>query len=288
MRYHWHIGRGELLAMDLRTTLSIGQGGVSAPRTVLPSVRIAIAIDPETVSPEGQLQYAWRVLSARVLDDSDAATAPILGGAFPIADGATSGPTETLGLPQPSAAMVADGLRREVSAIASLVGRGTLDARGLASDITVSGEADLAAADSPEMIEQIRQTLRDLASPFPEQSVGIGARWSKTSEIDARDVRLVQRETLTLAQIHGNVGTVNDDLTQSAPEHTEGEPAGDGGGPRMLAEGHSRIRFDLERIVPTTEFDGTTTIVDARATSGRTHELTMSLRVGIDIAGSIR
>ena len=54
----------------------------------------------------------------------------------------------------------------------------------------------------------------------------------------------------------------------------------------MLASGNSKTRFDLARLVPQTQFDGTTTMV-VSGQSGRdsTRRITMVMRVGIDIAG---
>jgi hypothetical protein len=244
--------------MELRTAASTERDGTRDSDVVLPSVRVTIAIEPASQSPAGDLRYGWRVLSARVVDDPDAA------------------------------AFVVDGLRREVGAIAYLAGEATVDRCGLARDVTVRGDAEVDPADTPQMVEQIRQTLRDLAAPFPTDEIGVGARWRKVSEIEANDVRLEQDETLTLVEARGGHGIVEDEFTQRERGPSLGNPASDGGASSMLATGRSRTRFDLERLVPRTTFDGTTEVVTDGPQGGRPQRLTMILRVGIAIEGSVR
>jgi hypothetical protein len=247
-----------VLTLDLRTAASTDRDGARDPVVVLPSVRITLAIDPLDVSRAGDLHYGWHVLSAHVLDDSDAA------------------------------AFVADGLRREVGAVAYLVGDATVDSRGLAKDVAVQGDAEVDPADTPQMVEQIRQTLRDLTAPFPDEEVGVGARWRKDSEIEASNVRLEQDEILTLAEMRGGRGVVGDEFTQKAPGQTMADAASDSGALSMLATGRSQTRFDLARLVPQTTFDGTTEMVTAASPGNAPRRLTMILRVGISIEGSVQ
>jgi hypothetical protein len=154
--------------------------------------------------------------------------------------------------------------------------------------VVVRGDAEVDPTDTPQMVEQIRQTLRDLMAPFPDEEVGVGARWRKVSEIEASGVRLEQDETLTLAEIRGGRGVVEDEFTQTAPRQTRPDAAADSGAPSMLATGRSQTRFDLAQIVPQTTFDGTTEMVTAEAAGSTSHRVTMILRVGISIAGSVQ
>ncbi|MGA2449971.1 MAG: hypothetical protein ABTD50_14930 [Polyangiaceae bacterium] len=244
--------------MDLRTVASTERDGTRDPGVGLPSIRVTLAIEPISQSPSGDLHYGWHVLSARVLDDPDAAP------------------------------FVVDGLRREVGAIAYLAGEATIDNRGLAKDVTVRGDAEVDPSDTPQMVEQIRQTLRDLAAPFPDDEIGVGARWRKVSEIDARSVRLQQNETLTLVEARANQGIVEDEFRQTARGPDPNDRVSDGAAPSMLATGHSRTRFDLERIVPQTTFDGTTRVTTGGSQDGLPERVTMILRVSVAIEGALR
>ncbi len=144
-------------------------------------------------------------------------------------------------------------------------------------------------ADTPQMVEQVRQTLRDLSAPFPDEEVGVGARWRKVSEIDAPRVPAPrQEETLTLVEMRGGHGVVDDDFTQTAQEQPHASAAADAGAPSVVATGRSRIRFDLDRLVPQTTFEGRTEMGAPATANDDAGRLTMILRVGISIQGTVR
>jgi hypothetical protein len=142
------------------------------------------------------------------------------------------------------------------------------------------------------MIEQVRQTLRDLAAPLPDEDVGRGARWQKLSQLDAKETRIAQTETFTLLAIQGDKGTLDDVLAQTAPPQTLRGPGMPQGATArmdsMLASGDAKVRFDLSRLVPQTKFDGTTTMVVSGQSPDERKRVTMIMRIGIAIEGTTR
>jgi hypothetical protein len=263
LRYAWHKDRRETLTIDLRTTAATESEGERPPEVPLPPVRIVVALEPRDVTPAGDLAYAWHVTSTKV----------------------TPAPGSN---PQ-----LAEGMVAEVGAIAHLTGTGALSARGLSTAVTVDpgSVADVSDAGATgEMVEQVRQTLFDLETPFPDEEVGPGARWEKIARLTARSAVVTQTETFTLASLAADRGTVDDVLAQTAPPQ---EWPGGGGWSEpsrldsMLATGTVRSRFDLTRIVPATTYAGTTTmVVSGRAGSDAPRRVTMILRVDITLAGS--
>ncbi len=263
LRYAWHKEHGETLTIDLRTTAATESEGERPPEVPLPPVRIVVALEPREVTPAGDLAYAWHVTSTKVT--------PAAG----------------------SNPQLAEGMIAEVGAIGHLAGTGALSARGLSTAVTVdpASVADVSDAGATgEMVEQVRQTLFDLETPFPDEEVGQGARWEKIARLTARSAVVTQTETFTLASLAGDKGTVDDVLAQTAPSQ---EWPGGGGGSEpsrldsMLATGTVRSRFDLTRIVPATTYAGTTTmVVSGRAGSEGPRRVTMILRVDIALAGS--
>jgi hypothetical protein len=275
LRYDWGHKRGEALTMDLRTSASTDDGASRQPEIALPPVHLVIAIDPREVSPAGDLTYAWRVTSTSVRSDAQ------------------------------TPSTVADGMRAEVAAIEHLSGTATISARGLSARVTID---PVPLADGPgdggatgQMIEQVRQTLRDVAAPFPEEEVGRGARWEKVSRLASRDARVSQTETFTLTDLAGDAGSLDDLLAQTAPAQpllSPGPGASQARMESMRASGDGKTRFDLGRLVPQTTFEGTTTMV----VSGHLHEgadpgagpqddsrrMTMTMRMGIVLAGTLR
>jgi hypothetical protein len=278
LRYGWRPRQGETLTMDLRTAASTEEGANKQPEIELPPVRILVAIDPRDVSPQGDLSYAWHVTSAEVTTD-----------------------------PQTPSSLGA-GMSAEVAEVEHLSGTGRVTSRGLSEQVSIDA---LPAVTDPkgatgQMVEQVRQTLRDVAAPLPEEEVGVGARWEKLSQLASRDARVTQTETFRLVAIAGDSGSLADVLAQTAPPQPLLSPGGEPGAPparieSMLASGDGTTRFVLSRLVPETKFQGTTTMVvssgarggDAGDTGGdATHDegrrVTMIMRVGIVLAGNLR
>jgi hypothetical protein len=263
LRYTWRAGRRERLMMELRTAAATESGGTTTPEIALPPVRIGVAIDPESVSADGELAYAWRVVSTQV----DAAD----GGAEPMAD----------------------GMRAEVRAVERLAGAATVNALGLTTSLSVDPASlpEAGTGGTGQMIEQVRQTLRDLAPPFPEEPVGRGARWEKLSHLSSRDARLTQTDSFTLLDLGKTGGAIDDVLAQTAPSQplpTPGMPGAQARMDSMLASGDGKTTFDRSRLAPQTRFEGTTTmVVSSNAPLDGLVRRTMILRVGIVLTGSI-
>jgi hypothetical protein len=141
------------------------------------------------------------------------------------------------------------------------------------------------------MIEQVRQTLRDLAAPFPEEAVGRGARWEKLSQLSSKDARLSQTDTFTLLAVTKSGGTLDDVLAQTAPSQplpTPGTPNAQARMDSMLASGDGKTTFDRSRLAPQTRFEGTTTmVVSSDAPPDGVQRRTMILHVGITLTGTV-
>jgi hypothetical protein len=264
LRYAWRIGQSEALTMDLRTSATTQEGDAMQPEIDLPPVHVVLAIKPQSVSPEGDLAYAWRVTSTAV------AAAP--------------------GTPS----SLADGMRSEVAAIAHLSGTAAVTSRGLAKGVSFDVASLSDASASGQMVEQIRQTLRDIAAPFPDEEVGNGARWEKLSQLASRDERITQSETFTLVELAGDTrdrGSLDDMLAQTAPPQPLLGSGGPSGGQAriesMLASGDGKTRFDLSRLIPQTKFEGTTTmVVSGHSRADDARQMTMIMRVAIVLTGS--
>jgi hypothetical protein len=263
LRYTWRVDQKEQLVMDLRTAASTEFAGAKQPEIPLPPVHIVLDLDPQSLTPSGDLRFAWRVSAATVTADTQ----------------------------MPS--QIVDGMRAEMSAIEHLAGTAAVTARGLSGGVTVDGATMIDAGATGQMAEQVRQTLRDVAVPLPEEAIGHGARWQKTAQLDARGSRLTQTDTFTLTDLAATAGAVDDVLAQTAPPQALRAPGLASGAEArmesMLASGDSKTHFDLSRLVPQSKFTGTTTmVVSGPAGTDSKRLVTMIMRVGIDIQGAPR
>jgi hypothetical protein len=248
--------------MDLRPSASFEVAGTKQPDVSLPAVRIVIDIDPQSVSPEGDLEARWRVTTARVQQTSEPAS------------------------------QIAEGMRAEVAAIEHLRGSARVSSRGVSLGVSIDPDSLVDAGATGQMVEQVRQTLRDVAAPLPEEEVGQGARWQKVTQLDARDGPIAQTETFTLTALHESEGTLDAVLAQTASSQPLYRPGTDAAPARidsMLASGSAKEQFDLSRLVPRTRFDGTTTMVASGPTASDDEQhVTVIMRVAITIQGKTR
>ena len=264
LRYTWRANRKERLVMDLRTRVSTESDNARQPEVPLPTVHVVVDIEPQGVWPDGDMQYAWHVASSSV-------------------------PAGDPNVPP----YVAEGMRIEVATIAHLSGTAVVTSRGLAKEVSVDAGSITDAGGTGRMVEQMRQQLCDLAAPLPDEDVGVGARWQKLSQLAAKDARVTQTDTFTLVELDGGKGVLDDVLAQTAPaQQLRGPAMPQGTQPRiesMLASGDAKTLFDLSRLVPQTKFDGTTTMVVSGQSPGDTsRRMTMIMRMGIALSGSIR
>jgi hypothetical protein len=280
LRYAWRTGQRETLVMDLRTSASTEEGSSRNPEMQLPPVHIVLAIDPQETSAAGDLTYAWHVTATAVRPDAQ------------------------------TPAALTDGMRSEVAAIEHLSGTAVVTSCGISTRISIDPEpwraaerldggrsaadgslADKAAPPSAgvtgQMVEQVRQTLRDVAAPFPQEEVGPGARWQKLSQLASRDAHVTQTEIFTLTQLTAMTGALDDVLSQTAPPQPLLSPGAQARIESMLASGDGKTQFELTRLVPQTKFAGTTTmVVSSRSGDQEERRMTMTMHVEIVIAGS--
>ena len=252
LRYTWQVDRKELMTIELRTTVSTE--GQDIP---LPPLHVVVAIDPQSVTPAGDLRFAWSVLRAGA--DADAGGAP----------------------PQ-----VAEGWKQQIAPVEHLSGTAVVGPDGVSKGVTVEGPAD--AATDAEMVTQVVQMLRDVAAPLPAEPVGVGARWQKVSTLDAKNGHATQTDTYTLAELHGDRGKLADVLAQTASPQLLPSPDGTGAPPArvdsLLTSGTSTLAFDLGRLVAQSKLDGTT----AMSLSSQSHAVSMVMHLGITVTGDTR
>jgi hypothetical protein len=259
LRYAWRVDQKEQLGLDLRTAASTEIGGRKEPEIPLPPVHITIAIEPQSVSSEGDLSYGWHVTAATVN-----------------ADPATS-------------VEIAEGMREQVAPILHLSGTALVNAQGLTKDVSVDPASLGDAGAQAQMVVQVVQTLRDVAAPLPTEEVGQGARWQKLSRLDARDAHVAQTDTFTLATMRGENGTLDDALAQTASPQAIAGPSSGGPAARMesmLTSGEAKTRFSLTRLVPQMSFEGTTQMVVSGQAGQGPARMTMMMRVKIGIEGT--
>jgi hypothetical protein len=185
------------MVMDLKTRVRVSAAEQSVPEISLPTLRTVIGLVPQKVSPAGDLSYDGQVKRAEMLGDAK--------------------------LP-PDAKQE---LKQQLDQLVGLRVHSVVTARGVVKELTV----DLPAKTNPQVaqtVESIRESLRNLCAPFPEEAVGPGARWQVDTMATA-PVRIAQKTVFTLVSVTPKAAELEAKLEQSATRQkvtTAGLPAG--------------------------------------------------------------
>lgn len=140
--------------------------------------------------------------------------------------------------------------------IQNLVGFGgtmLMDSRGNVkeSNFSLSETADPMMQ---ELFDQISQSVDRLSAPFPEEAVGLGARWQIAHAMNVNGIKLTQTAIYELVSMDNNVATLNVTLEQQAPPQQLESP----GLPpsatvtlnSMQARGEGQVTIRLDRLMP--------------------------------------
>ena len=167
------VGTSEQSAMTLR--LDLEQSGVSDSTAKAPPIRVTIAMVLQGVTPEGNLQVTFSYPSFEVLKREGTSTAE------------------------------RRRAERELGALNGLSGEMTMTPQGTVVDSTLNIPPEV-DPDLARTLDQLENQLGVVTASFPQEEIGVGARWRTTSEltlngIDIRQVgefRLEKRDGTTL------------------------------------------------------------------------------------------
>jgi hypothetical protein len=186
LRYKFKAGTTEYLEMDMKMSMGMSMGGKSAPKTDLPTIRTLMRIDAKEVTPEGDLRCDLSTEKVDVLDD--VAVDPKLRAA----------------------------VEKEMKGIVGLHGKARISARGVASET----EFDLGPGASETLksqLDTIRDSVRQMSVPFPEEEVGKGAKWDVTSRVPLGGALVDSKTSYTLTKLEADRADAEIAITMSAP-----------------------------------------------------------------------
>jgi hypothetical protein len=230
----------------------------SPPEAESPPVRMTIKIEPKRVDKSGDVAYRLELVSAEALRD---------GGVAP----------ET-------AAVV----HAQLQAAVGLTGSTVVDARGQTREAQLSARTGLDPY-TQALVDNLKQSLRHLASPMPEEPIGVGARWELTIPIETPAMRLTQISTHTLRSLAGDRGRVEIYLVQEAPRQPLRGPHMPPGSVTVLesfaSKGDGTLDFDLTRIVPTSSLNVASTLGTRIEQLGEPQRVKTTIRARVQTRG---
>lgn len=106
-----------------------------------------------------------------------------------------------------------------------------------------------------QTLDGMQQSIQQIAIPFPEEAVGVGARWKVTSKLaQVNGIALNQESTYEIVERDGDTLKMKTAIVQSAPPQQIKAP----GMPAtasvflesMASSGDGQTAFDLNKVVP--------------------------------------
>ena len=228
LRYKFVVGRTDRLEMTTTSSMKMAMGGQAADVPSPPAVRVVAALTVKEVTADGSAKRAL------VLEDV----------------GLMPGP----GLSKEQR----DQAEKNLSALEKLTGRDRVDARGFVRQV----ELDASKIDNPALkqaLAAMQQTFDQMGAPFPEEEIGVGAKWQVRTKLEQMGIKLTQTAVYELSALTGDTGKIKLKLEQTAPGGNMELPGLPAGATAKLVgmkgSGKGELEFDLGRSIPKGRID---------------------------------
>jgi len=223
LRYAPKANQTAATTMTMELGLASKIGDQSMPAVSLPKMVAELTTHVTTVAPDGTISYDFEVKSAKAFRGKDV---------------------------KPEVLKKVDA---EFGKIAGLKGHATVTGRGMTREL----QMDVPAASDPsvqQMVDSLRQSLRQMSNPLPEEPVGIGAKWDAEQAYRMQGMQFKQVSHSTLAARKGNKVTVQVEIEQSAEPQAIQLPNIPPGAQAKLvslsSHGNGKLQTDLTRLTP--------------------------------------
>ncbi len=232
LRYRFAAPEKRSLALTLDSTLKMSTGDLDLPEVQVPTLDLVVGLTSEPPQADGSMRFAFRLDKTEVL--------------------------ALEGFPQ----HMLEAMRSELAQLVGLAGSCLVDAWGLALEADAAPPPEAAPKHLKDQAEEIRQLLRQLAVPLPEEPVGVGARWEARRTLawewlrigtEVHAYRGEQTTVYRLTALEGDRLELAVELTRTFPpqELMADNPMGSPGKLDALeSKGTGQVVVDLKTPVP--------------------------------------
>jgi predicted peroxiredoxin len=241
--------------MDMATTMSMAtnMGGMSVPMD-MPTMKMTVDLGVTAIAPNGDITYDLAFTGLTM--DSAADTNPA----------------------------IAAALQGMAAGITSIKGSATVSSRG----VTKSTKLDVADPAMKQLLGQMTSSVENLSMPFPEEAVGVGARWEVRQALTGGGQTVFQKSECELVSIEGSAVSMKVTTEQTAPPQSVNNPALPAGAEmyldKMSGSGTGTVVVHLDSLVPTSTLESTTSTAMTMNMSGQAISVTVDGRIKITIA----
>jgi Family of unknown function (DUF6263) len=220
LRLHPKAGDQQKLGLSLKMAMEMQVGGMQGQAIKVPAFKMPMDIAIKSVSPEGDITYEM------VMGEP--------------------------GMAEEGGGPAADAIKNSLASLKGLTGTGTISSRGIlkSSEVKAVPGAD---PNLKQAMDQMKESFSQMATPFPEEAVGPGAKWEVTKPMKSQGMNLNQTTTYELVSIDGDHVTAKDSFVQSASNQKIQSPAMPGMKidlTKMNGRGTGEMQLDLAQLLP--------------------------------------
>jgi hypothetical protein len=222
LRLHPAPGEKQSLALVIRIATAVQMAQMQGQSVKMPPMKMSLEATVKDVSEEGTITYDLAMGEITVVDEPG------------------------------TGSEAAEAMRAALGGIKGFSGTATVTSRGL----TRSTEMKLAAnADSQtrQVMEQMKDLITQIGTPFPEEAVGPGAKWEVAMPLKSQGLTIDQTSTYELVSLEEGVATVSCRISQRASNQKVQNPAMPAmkmDMTKLTGKGTSQVKLDLGRLLP--------------------------------------
>ena len=255
LRYAVAADAKEHMDMNMNMSMSMDMGGMSVPAIAVPGVKIGADLAVTAVSPAGDLTYTMGFTGVIVEAGADPAIAAQLQG-------------------------MSDFMK-------TVTGSVTLSNRGVVRTANLD-LGKLANSEFAQILGSTSETLKNVTTPFPEEEVGVGARWEVRQALESGGVKMYQKTEFELVAIDGKTATLKTTVEQTAPPQSVSNPAMPSGAEiqlqKMTGTGSGALTVRLNGLVPTSNVNMESTMVMQIDFGGETRQMSATTSLKMSVA----
>ena len=243
--------------MKMRMLMDMGMkvDDTEYPKQAIPAIVMTLNTKVVSVSPEGEIRY----------------------------DIAFSDCSVEAGGEQPE---IAEMLKDVLAPLSKVSGTCLVTTRCFNKETKLNPPEGLDASSS-SMFDNMKQQVGQIGSPFPEEAVGVGARWKVSSKIKSQEIGVDQVTTVELLEIKDGVARMSVSLEQTASAGQKLTPPGLPPGASLEVQslkptGSGKMEHALASVAPVSSAMKMGTDVSMKVVQGEEAH-TMSQHIGLEM-----
>jgi hypothetical protein len=181
--------------------------------------------------------------------------------------------------------MMATALQGMQSAITGIKGTSTISNRGLVKSAKIDGGS---SPEAQQMLGELTSQVENLATPFPEEAVGVGAKWETRQAMKSAGQYLFQKVVTEVVSIDGSTVKLKVTSEQTVPPQAFTNPMLPAGTDITLdggkGTGSGTMAIRLDSLIPTGESSIVSTMSMTINMGGQSQPMSMENTVKMTIA----